>query len=127
MTGSKLRQSVSLKKAEAPENLRAQMDILEQLGEYYGYLENKEALYGAFRRHDSIMNLYQVLNEDGRYRNVLQKYKNRKLLQEIEMMSRKQEETSWWLIFSLVVTIGMLGVIGIYSWGVWSKIRDKKR
>lgn len=120
-------EEVSRKKAEAPENLRAQMDILEQLGEYYAHLENKEALYGAFRRHDSIMNLYQVLNEDGRYRNVLQKYKNRKLLQEIEMMSRKQEETNWWLIFSLVVTIGMLGVIGIYSWGVWSKIRDKKR
>ena len=72
------------------------------------------------------MDLYQVLNEEGRYRNVLQNYKNRKLLQEIEAMSQKQEETNWWLIFALVATIGVLGVLMVYTWIAWVKIRNKK-
>ena len=102
------------------------MDVLEQLCEYYAHLEGKAELHEAFRRHDSIMDLYQVLNEEGRYRNVLQNYKNRKLLQEIEAMSQKQEETNWWLIFALVATIGVLGVLMVYTWIVWVKIRNKK-
>ena len=119
-------EQVSRREAETPESLRAQMDVLEQLCEYYAHLEGKAELHEAFRRHDSIMDLYQVLNEEGRYRNVLQNYKNRKLLQEIEAMSQKQEETNWWLIFALVATIGVLGVLMVYTWIVWVKIRNKK-
>lgn len=119
-------EEVSRKKVEAPESLRAQMDILEQLGEYYGFLEEKAGMYEVFRRHDSIMSIYQVLNDDGRYRNVLQKYKNRKLLQEIEAMSRQQEKTNWWLIFALVVTVGVVTLAVTYTWISWGKLRDKK-
>ena len=119
-------EKVGRKKVESPESLRAQMDIFEQLGEYYGLREEKARLYEAFRRHDSIMNLYQVLNDDGRYRNVLQRYKNRKLLQEIEAMSRKQEATNWWLIFVLIVTVGVVTLAVAYTWISWGKPRDKK-
>ena len=119
-------EKVGRKKVESPESLRAQMDIFEQLGEYYGFLEEKAGVYEAFRRYDSIMNIYQVLSDDGRYRNVLQKYKNRKLLQEIEAMSRKQEATNWWLIFVLIVTVGVVTLAVAYTWISWGKPRDKK-
>ena len=119
-------EKVGRKKVESPESLRAQMDIFEQLGEYYGFLEEKAGVYEAFRRYDSIMNIYQVLSDDGRYRNVLQKYKNRKLLQEIEAMSRKQEKTNWWLILVLVVTVGVVMLAVAYTWISWGKLQDKK-
>ena len=41
-------------------------------------------------------------------------------------MSQKQEETNWWLIFVLVATIGVLGVLMVYTWIAWVKIRNKK-
>ena len=37
-----------------------------------------------------------------------------------------QEKTNWWLIFVLVVTVGVITLAGVYTWVSWGKLRDKK-
>ena len=70
------------------------------------------------------MEEYQSVYDDGRYRRVLERYKNQKLLREIEEMNRKQEETNWWLVLSLIMTVGVIASVLVYTWISWGKLKE---
>ncbi|WP_303215143.1 hypothetical protein, partial [Butyricimonas faecihominis] len=65
--------------------------------------------------------------DNGRYRQVLKKYKNQKFLREIEEMNRKQESANWWLVLALLVTVGLIVSALIYTWVSWRKEREYKK
>ena len=112
------------KKAESRESQLAQAQVLEQLCEYYEEQGDRQAFCEVFYRRDSIMEEYQSVYDDGRYRRVLERYKNQKLLREIEEMNRKQEETNWWLVLSLIMTVGVIASVLVYTWISWGKLKE---
>lgn len=120
-------ESISYKKAESPESQLAQARVLELLSEYHEDMENRQAFCDVLHRRDSVLELYDSFYDNGRYRQVLKKYKNQKFLREIEEMNRKQESANWWLVLALLVTVGLIVSALIYTWVSWRKEREYKK
>lgn len=112
---------MSRENTDLPEGLVAQVKLLKRLCEYYEVLDRKRSLYGAYRRLDSVEQRFQSSNLDKRAYVVLQKYKNKKLLLEIEQLNQKREATSWWLVLSLVMTIGVVVGVLVYTCFYWNE------
>lgn len=87
-------------------------------------MENRQAFCDVLHRRDSVLELYDSFYDNGRYRQVLKKYKNQKFLREIEEMNRKQESANWWLVLALLVTVGLIVSALIYTWVSWGKERE---
>ena len=120
-------EGISYKKAESPESQLVQAQVLELLSEYHEDMENRQAFCGVLHRRDSVLELYDSFYDNGRYRQVLKKYKNQKFLREIEEMNRKQESANWWLVLALLVTVGLIVSALIYTWVSWRKEREYKK
>lgn len=120
-------ESISYKKAESPESQLAQARVLELLSEYHEDMENRQAFCDVLHRRDSVLELYDSFYDNGRYRQVLKKYKNQKFLPGDR---RDEPETG---VCQLVVGAGIAcdrGLIVsalIYTWVSWRKEREYKK